>query len=573
MKGRLSALRFPPRLRLSASPVFVIGHKNPDTDAICSALGYAEYLRRTRYPEARAACCGVLNARTRWVLQQAGVEEPALLMDVRPTAESICRRQVISAQTDVSFLEVYRQMTGHHIRCLPVLDGTGRVLGMPTLESLLNLLVPGGGGRPLGDRHVHTSLERIRAVLEADVLTGDALHREEDLVLVVAASSLHAVEEAIERHTREPVLVIVGDRPEVHRLAVDKGVRALLLTGGFRFDPDIVERAQARGTALVKCAQDTATTAGLIRCSRPVSDVIDGDFLSFPASQLVTRLVEAVHDSTQPLFPVLDEENGRLLGVFSKSDLVDPPRLRLVLVDHNEFSQAVTGADEAEILEVIDHHRLSGNLVTREPLRFINEPVGSTSTIVARFFQMADLTPSRASAVCLIGGMISDTLKLTSPTTTPTDHQMLAWLAGLADVDIDAFARGFFETGSILREHPPAGVLEADRKEYHEGGWRVSISQIEELGLETFPEREDELLAALVRLRKDRALDFVCLLVTDITRHRSLLLAEGCPALIEAIDYPRLRKHVFDLEGVVSRKKQFFPYLSELLARVRRDDA
>lgn len=554
-------------------PVFVIGHKNPDTDAICSAIGYAEYLRLTRYPEARAACCGVINARTRWVLQQAEVDEPALIMDVRPTAESICRREVVSARADVSFLEVYREMTSHHIRCLPVVDEEERVVGMLTLENLLNLLVPGGAGRPLGDRRVRTSLERIRAVLGAEVLSGTELQREEELVLLVAASSLTAIEAAIDRHSDEPVLVMVGDRPEVHRLAMEKGVRGILLTGGFHFEADLIDQARERGVALMGCAQDTATASGLIRCSRRVSDVIGGKFLSFPAGQLVSRLIEAVHDSSQPLFPVVEEETGRLLGVFSKSDLIDPPRQRLVLVDHNEFSQAVRGADDADILEVIDHHRLSGNLTSREPLRFINEPVGSTSTMVARFFYMADLTPSRGVARCLIGGLISDTLKLTSPTTTPVDREMLEWLAHVGEVNIDDFSRGFFETGSILRDHAPEAALEADRKEYHEAGWRVSISQIEELGLETFPEREEELLAALRRLKEERALDFGCLLVTDITRHRSLLLAEGVSEVLEAIDYPRLRKHVFELEGVVSRKKQFFPYLSELLARVGRHDA
>lgn len=555
------------------APVFVIGHKNPDTDAICAAIGYAEYLRLTRYPEARAACCGVINARTRWVLQQAGVEEPALIMDVRPTAETICRREVISARADVSFLEVYREMTHHRIRCLPVIDEQERVVGMLTMENLLNLLVPGGAGRPLGDRRVRTSLERIRAVLGAEVWAGEQLEREEELVLVVAASSLEAVDAAIQRHAQEPVLVIVGDRPEVHRLAMEKGVRGILLTGGFEFDPSVVAQAQERRVALLGCAQDTATTAGLIRCSRRVSDVIDGNFLSFPAGQLVSRLIAAVHDSTQPLFPVVEEETGRLLGVFSKSDLVDPPRQRLVLVDHNEFSQAVRGADEADILEVIDHHRLSGNLTSREPLRFINEPVGSTSTIVARFFHMAGLKPSRGVARCLLGGVISDTLKLSSPTTTDVDREMLPWLAEAGEVDIEEFSRGFFETGSILRDLAPEAVLEADRKEYHEAGWRVSISQIEELGLETFPKREEELLAALRQVRESRALDFACLLVTDITRHRSLLLAEGASAVLEGIDYPRLRKHVFELEGVVSRKKQFFPYLSELLARVSRHDS
>lgn len=556
----------------AAGPVHVIGHKNPDTDAICSAIGYAEFLQRTRYPEAQAACCGMVNARTKWVLQRAGVEAPRLIMDVRPTAATICRRDVVTARPQDTFLDVYRYMVERNFRCIPVVDDQGRVSGMPTLADILNLLVPGGGGRPIGQREVHTSLERIRAVLNAAVECGDELTRDEELVMMVAASSTATNEKALERLPTSRVLVVVGDRPEVHRQVVEKGVRAVLLTGGFGYERDLVRQARERGVALLRCTQDTATTVGLIRCSRPVSDVVANGFVSFRGSELASRILQGLHHSSQPLFPVLDDEGGTLLGVFSKSDLVELPRTRLVLVDHNEFSQAVTGADEAEILEVLDHHRISGNLISREPVRFINEPVGSTSTIVARFFRTSDLQPSRETALCLLAGVISDTLKLSSPTTTELDRQMLEWLANLAYVDVDEFTRGFFEAGSILLELSAEGVLSADRKEYNEGGWRLSISQIEELGLETFPEKEGALQEALAELRAERALDFACLLVTDITRHRSLLLTEGDPRVIEAIDYPRLRRNVFDLEGVVSRKKQFFPYLSNRLSRLNRDE-
>ena len=554
-----------------SSPVFVIGHKNPDTDAICAAIGYAEYLRLTRLPEAEAACCGVVNARTRWVLEKAGVEPPRLLMDVRPTAATICRRDVVLARPEDSFLDVYRYLIERNFTSLPVVDVNGHVLGMPTLADILNLLVPGGGGRPLGDRRVHTSLDRVRAVLGASVECGERLDSEEDLVILVAASSQQTNADGLTRLGTEHVLVVVGDRPDIHRQVVEKGVRAVLLTGGFGFDLDLVRLARERGVALLRCTQDTATTVGLIRCSRRVSDVLDPSFQSFSSGDLVPHIVAAIQNSTQPLFPVHHEATGRLFGVFSKSDLVELPRTRLILVDHNEYSQAVTGADEAEILEVIDHHRLSGNLVSREPLRFINEPVGSTSTIVAQFFRVSDLRPSRPTAVCLMAGLISDTLKLSSPTTTETDRRLLPWLAEIAGLDIDEFTRGFFEAGSILRELPPAAVIGTDRKEYVEAGWRVSISQIEELGLETFDEREKELQAALASLRTERTLDFACLLVTDITRHRSLLLTEGDQRITDALNYPRLRKGIFDLEGAVSRKKHFFPYLSNHLANISRE--
>jgi manganese-dependent inorganic pyrophosphatase len=551
------------------APVLVIGHKNPDTDAICSAIGYAEYLRLSRGLTTEAVCCGMINARTQWVLSQAQIDPPRLIMDVRPTADSISQHVIVQAKADDSFLDVYRYLIEKNLRCLPVVDENGRVIGMPTVADILKLLVPGAVTQ-MGDRRVPTSLARLSRVIGATILTGEQLNTEEELVLMVAASSEPTNAQSLEKLPVERVLVVVGDRPDIHRQVIERGVRAVLLTGDFHYEPELLAIAKERHVALLRCAQDTATTVGLIRCSRRVMDIVHQDFVSFGASELVSKIVDFVAHSAQPLFPVVNEESGQLIGVFSKSDLVDPPRSRLILVDHNEFSQAVTGADEAEILEVIDHHRLSGNLVTREPLRFINEPVGSTSTIVARFFKMSDLKPSQSVAVCLAAGLISDTLKLSSPTTTDLDRRMLAWLAEIAQINVNDFTRGFFEAGSILREKNSLEVLNADRKEYDEADWRVSISQIEELGLETFPAREPELHDALAQLRRERALDFVCLLITDITEHRSLLLTEGDQKIIDAIDYPRLRKNVFDLEGVVSRKKQFFPFLSNLLTKVTR---
>ena len=264
---------------------------------------------------------------------------------------------------------------------------------------------------------------------------------------------------------------------------------------------------------------------------------------------------------------------GTLIGVFSKSDLIDPPRQRLVLVDHNEFSQAVTGADEAEIMEVIDHHRLSGNLVSREPVRFVNEPVGSTCTIVARSFRQLGLAPTRGTAVCLCGGMISDTLNLTSPTTTKVDREMLPWLAGLAGLELEAFTRGFFEAGSMLKSWPADRMIGLDRKEFQEHGWKISISQIEETALEEFPRRQADLQAALEVMRRERGLDYAAVIVTDIRSHYSLLLVAGDEAITKGIDYPHDKSGAFRLEGVVSRKKQFFPYISRVLAKVRRGAA
>ena len=552
---------------------FVIGHRNPDTDAICSAIGYADFLQQTGMPGVEAARCGNVNARTEWVLEQAGISAPRLIMDVRPTAGGICHREVTKAHVDETFLDVYQRMMQQDYRSIPVVDYEGRVVGMPSMREILGLLMPDDADQMRSRaRYVRTSLTHLTTALRGKLVSGVRPDDEEDMVMTVAASSWETFRARTERFKSERMLVVVGDRPSLQRLAIDEGIRVLVLTGGFELAEPDLELARRKEVSVIYCEQDTATTTQLIRCSRRVGSSEFEAFDSFAPGDLVSAVSRLVRESAQPLFPVLSEPSGRLEGVFSKSDLLNPTRTRLVLVDHNEFSQAVKGADEAEILEVIDHHRLSGNLVTKEPVRFINEPLGSTSTIVARMYQQRGLKPPREVAICLCAGMISDTLKLTSPTTTDVEREMLPWLAELGEIDVDEFATGFFSAGSALQSLPPEEALESDRKAYEESGFRISISQIEELGLRHFEAKHEELAATLEEMRKTDELDFACAMVTDITKNNSMLLTAGDERVIDRIEYPRLGNGVFLLEGVVSRKKQLFPALSRVLGGVERAD-
>lgn len=558
---------------MSAPPsdlIHVIGHRNPDTDAICSAIGYASLLRRTG-KNAVAACCGELNTRTAWVLQRAGVEPPKLLLDVRPTAESIARREVITAAPNETFLSVYRKMVSHHFRSVPVVDKDGRLLGMPSLLELGQLFLPPDDDHVhnAANRAVRTSLWNMAAAV-GGALFGDTsdVEKFDDFLLVVAASSLETSRKRAQAFPAQLVATVTGDRPEIHALAIELGTRCLIITGGFQPSAELQVQAKARGVTIVCSPHDTASTSQLIRFSRPIAEAMQQDFLSFGTRTPLREIVHEVQHSHQPLFPVVDEDSHTLKGVFSKSDLVDVPRAKLVLVDHNEFAQAVAGADEAEILEVLDHHRLSGNLRTKEPVRFINEPVGSTSTIVALMHRMQGLEPDKPVALCLCAGLIADTLHLTSPTTTDTDREILPWLAKIAGIDTNVFVQEFFAAGSMLRESEPAQAIESDRKEFEENGWRLSISQIEELGLAEFWKQEAALREALGEIIGKRNVHFACLLVTDITEHNSVLVTAGNEKISDAIEYPKIAPHVFGLDGVVSRKKQLFPYISRVVAKL-----
>lgn len=551
-------------------PVYVIGHQNPDTDAICSAIGCAELLRLTRYPDAVAACCGGLNPRTRWVLERAGMEAPHLLMDLRPTTETICRADVVTAGEQETFLDVYERMERAGVRTIPIVDTEDRMVGLASIQDLLKLLLHNVADRNEA-RRVRTTVANMARTLEGHIDCGTELDVELDFILTVSASSEDTVEARLSEYPTEQLVVVVGDRPEVHRMALKVKVRVMVLTGGAHLAPDLLEQARQQGCTVLSCSHDTASTTQLIRCSRRISDAVERNFKSYGSKVHIAHIRGEIQHLPQALFPVVREDNGKLIGVFSKTDLLDPPRQRLVLVDHNELSQAVPGAADAHILEVFDHHRLSGNLITREPIRFINEPVGSTSTIVARLFQLSSLRPSPSVAMCLCAGIISDTLKLTSPTTTPTDGEMLQWLAGQAGIVVDEFSRDFFGAGSLLRSAPVELILNTDRKEFTENGWHISISQIEELGLEAFESRLAELRVALRELVVANQNDFACLIVTDITRHFSLLLTTGSDSVVREIDFPPLEPDLFEMDGVVSRKKQFFPFISRVLSRAVRN--
>ncbi|MDO4409723.1 MAG: putative manganese-dependent inorganic diphosphatase [Akkermansia sp.] len=554
-------------------PVYVIGHQNPDTDAICSAIGNAEFLRTHGEPNAVAARCGEMTLRTAWALEKAGVQPPVLLHDVTPTAGSICRRDIISVSPDDTFMTAYRRMTENSLQTIPVIDSEKNLHGLLRYFDLLNLLMP-LAMTEMNVRSVCASLRNIAETIDGKCLNGDHLSEEEmDNILLVGASSEPSVRTRLANYKRkgmiQDLIVICGDRPNVQLYAVEHGVRALVTTAGSSPSLDIIETAETTGTCILSTPWDTASVGQLIRCSRKVSEQVHKDYIVFPENVSLPELRRVAARHKQDLFPVVSLKTKKIVGVLSKTDLVDPPRMRVVLVDHNEFSQAVKGIEEADIVEVLDHHRLGTQLSTRDPIRFLNEPVGSTSTLVARKFFHRNSQPSVPVAICLCAGILSDTLNLTSPTTTRADKDMLEWLTGIAMIDAKKFTEEFFAQGSMLRSNTaPSVIIQADRKTFTEYDYKVSLSQVEEIGLFGLEDVQDGLVEALEALVKAEGLSLACLLVTDIVSHNSLLLAVGEDEVLDNIEYERLGVNLFSAPDVVSRKKQLFPAVSRALKKM-----
>ena len=556
-------------------PFYVIGHKNPDTDAICSAIGYAALLRAVgEEPNAIAARCGEISQRTKWVLERAGLDAPMLITDVRVNAGMICHRKIVKVNVADTFLTAYRRMLAAEIRCVPVEDEQGNLSGILRYFDLLKLLLP-ADTEGLQVRTVHVSLTKLADTLGAESL-GDKLppsEYEEDLILLVGASSQTTIDKRLKQAIHDgnvgKFLVICGDRPIVQRSAIDHGARALLVTGDNTVSPEIQSYAEKKGVVVLRCHQDTASASTLIRCSRTVRHVMETQFLTVAASEPISRLRKRLSALDQDLFPVIEHSGGGMIGVLAKSDLVDPQRIRLALVDHNEYAQAVNGVEEAEITEVIDHHRLAGDLVSREPIRYLNEPVGSTCTLVGRKFFHRGLMPAPSVAMCLCAGIVSDTLCLTSPTTTLLDREMLTWLSGVAGVDPKKFTDEFFGVGSLIANGTPDEILNADRKEFTEQGMLVSISQVEERDLHGFAGRREELEAALTELYTRMKYDLAVLAVTDVALHHSMLLAVGDESVVSKLPFERLDDTLLHAPGVVSRKRQIFPAVCEAIQHSR----
>jgi manganese-dependent inorganic pyrophosphatase len=557
-------------------PFYVIGHKNPDTDAVCSAIGHAALLRASgEEPNAIAARCGEVSQRTKWVLEKAGIEPPLLLTDARTTAGMICRRKIIQVRPSDTFLTAYNRMLAAGIRCVPVVTEDGSVAGMLQYINLLKLLLP-DNTEGISVRTVHASLHNLAATLDAESIgaqISDHDH-EEDLILLVGASSQETVKQRLDQATKEgnvgQFLVICGDRPIVQRLAIEKGARALLVTGKNVVSKEIQDFAIAKGTVLLICRQDTASANTLIRCSRTVRHVMETKFITVAESEPVSKIRKQLVGVDQDLFPVMDNITHLMLGVIAKSDLVDPPRLRFALVDHNEYAQAISGIEEATITEVIDHHRLSGNLVSREPIRYLNEPVGSTCTLVARKFFHRDLIPAPNVALCLCGGIVSDTLCLTSPTTTKLDQKMLTWLSGIARVDAKQFAEEFFAVGSLIANGTTDEIINTDRKEFNEQGFFISVSQVEERDLHGFLARREELEEALRTLQFEKGYNIAVLAITDVALLKSMVLAVGPEKVIASLPFKRIDDTLYEAPGVVSRKRQIFPAICDAIERSNR---
>lgn len=535
--------------------IYVIGHKNPDTDSICSAIALAELMRAGGAENVRAARAGDVNPQTAFILDRLGVEPPVYLPDVHPRARDVMSREVVKVDEDAPLHRVMELMRDERVRFIPVLGPGGVPKGVLTIMDLARRFIVKMEAE--GSRDVTTTLENITSTLGAETVLDFMSPEPQRYSVYVGAMKEESFIRTIREKDPASCIVVVGDRPEIQMSSVELGVGLLVVSGGFSADADVVERARSSGVSLIISPFDSATTALMVRLSTPAMRICTGEFERAAPDDLVEDLRFGL--SRADGLVVMDDE-GVMQGVVTKSSLLKPPSTGLILVDHNELSQAVDGADRVEILEVIDHHRI-GNFQSSQAIPFTCDPVGSTSTLVAERYRRSGRDIDGKIAGLLLGGVLSDTVMLRSPTTTPRDHEIVVWLEEKSGLAHKKFGTEIFSATSSLRQRGPAQVVRGDHKVFEAKGRKFGIGQVETIGFDEFTEELASLEKELKKIGREKGLALSALLVTDIVYGTSLLLAVGEKEVMHSLGYPKVEDGVYELKNVISRKKQVVPHI------------
>jgi manganese-dependent inorganic pyrophosphatase len=537
-------------------PVYVTGHRNPDTDSIAAAIGYAELKRRVdprnEYVPVRL---GDVNRQTRWVLDRSGADEPDFLPHVFLRVRDVMRLKFPVARSDAPVREVGLMMAGEELELVPIVGDDGTLTGVITERALARRYVRESQGASRLDSP--TEVGAIVSVLQGELLTGEDVE-------VTGRVFVLAMDAASPTEVSEGDIVVVGDRDDAQRRAVEQGAALLVTSNDVRPGDGVLEAARERGIAVAVSPLDTYVTARMITLSAPCSALSEGDPLTVRADELMTDVSDQVKDVHYRAAVAVDGAR-KPIGLVTRDDLVRPVPRRVLLVDHAEAAQSVPGVEHAEIVEILDHHHI-GSIETKLPVTATFDPVGSTATLVIERFRQNGMEPSEATATMLLGGILSDTVILNSPTTTERDRAAIDYLERVLAVDAVAFGREMFESTSDVSDLSAQDIVARDVKEYDLGGGRaMSIAQIETVG-SALAERTDELLEALDRHRDAHEYVLSALMVTDIVDKCTNLLAAGETAAVERAFDSESSNGSVELPGVMSRKKQVAPKLLGAMA-------
>jgi len=540
--------------------VVVIGHKNPDTDSICSAIAYAELKNRTSdlvYEPRRA---GKLNQETAYVLRRFGVEIPRMCTDVNPKVRNVDYRRIDGISRDISMRKAWTIMRDQQISTLAVVNDHRELEGLITVKSIAMANMDVFDNTVLAKSR--TTYRNLLSTLEGTMIVGspegvcDARAR----VIIGAASP-----EVLENTLRPGDIVILSNRYESQLCAIEMEASLIIVCQGAKVGKTIIKLAEENNVAIMSVPCDTYAAGKLISQCAPIGFYMNrDDLMKFTLVTPVADAIAVMAKVRHRYFPILDE-NGKYCGMLSRRNVINLRKRRIILVDHNESTQAVEGFEQSEILEIIDHHRI-GNLETTGPVYFRNQPVGSTATIVTQMYDEQGVDIPAPIAGLLLSAILSDTLKFSSPTCTPLDRSTARRLAGVAGVDIDSYAGEMFEAGERLDGKTAEEVFMQDFKVFMCGDVRFGVAQGNYLTANNLSQAQKLLTGYLSEALVKQNLEDLYILLTDIQKSESLVICTGSHAqdmLQSGFDAkPRADRSTL-LPGVVSRKKQFIPKIME----------
>ena len=543
-----------------AEKIYVVGHKNPDTDSICAAISFARLKQRLGMKNVIACRAGKVNRETEFVLNAFGVEAPEFLEDLHLRVKDMLNGPVPTVKPKTSLQEAWKAMKENNQKTLPVVDRAERMIGMITVGDLSASYIESMADLDFGSLHV--PVENVVQTLNGKLLVGS---KEEELKGNIYVGAMR--HETLETFVEYGNIVLIGDRITAQESALRLGVSALILTGGATLSPELEALARDKDTVVVSVPCDTFTAARLLPMSAPVQSVMKTEgVISFHEDDLISEVRQKMLETRFRNYPVLDDQ-GKVSGLISRYHLLSLSRKKVILVDHNEFGQAVNGADQAQVLEVIDHHRVGG-IQTGEPILFRNEPVGSTCTIVAKCYRDFGIIPDQEIAGIMLGAILSDTVIFKSPTCTETDKEIAAYLAEIAGINAKEFGIRMFKAASNLEGRKVDELIEEDLKEFTVGDIKVGIGQFSVMGLEGLERIRVELTQRLEAIRSERGMSYLLLMLTDLLEENTELFVAGNKSeeIAKAFNKPLENGSVF-LPGVLSRKKQVVPPLSKYFLR------
>lgn len=537
--------------------VWVIGHKNPDTDSICAAISYANLKNQLQdgyeYIPKRA---GNINEETRYVLDYFGVEAPEYAEDAGAQAKDIAFLKTMGVSSHISLKKAWELMKTENVMTLPVINASDKLEGLITTADIAESYMG------VYDNHVlsraRTQYKNIVETLNGTLLAGNGHAYFLRGKVVIATGSKDLMEECIDRDD----LVIVGDLDVSHICTIEENASCMVVTGGIKVSSKVLEMANKRDCVIISTPYDTFTAARLINQSIPIKYFMKKEkLITFDIDDYVDEMKEVMSKMRHRDFPILDEEMN-YLGMVSRRNLLNMHKKKLILVDHNEKSQAIDGIAGAEILEIIDHHRL-GSLETMSPVFFRNQPLGCTSTIIYQMYCEAGVEIEKKIAGLLLSAILSDTLMFRSPTCTAVDEAAAKALAEIAEVDMEEHANNMFRAGCDFDSRTEEEIFYQDFKIFHAEDQNFGVAQISSVSRDDLGEIRERIHTYMQKVLGDKKLDMVFVMLTDILNEETELLCEGeaAAALAERAYHIPSQGYSVVLKGVVSRKKQLIPML------------